>query len=69
MGCCQSSSSDKESFEPAAPAGRAAPAQPAATQKKPANPLAFSNKPSAAIGDENIPPARRVKFGIVMPEY
>ena len=35
---------------------------------QPINTLAFSNKQSKPIGDENIPPAKRVVFGIVYPE-
>ena len=59
MGCGGSKASD----EPAA--GKGAAPKPQATPK---DPLIFSNKPTAAIGDENIPPQRRVKFGLVMPE-
>jgi hypothetical protein len=35
---------------------------------QPINTLAFSNKQSKPIGDENIPPSKRVVFGIVYPE-
>ena len=61
--CCGKSPSDDYVAQPVA-AQRALPAAAAA----PKNPLKFSNKSAAAVGDEAIPPARRVRFGVVMPE-
>ena len=47
------------------------PVQPPAAVGKAAgakNPMKFSNKATSAVGDDAIQPARRVRFGIIMPE-
>jgi hypothetical protein len=61
MGCCAST---------AAPSTAGAPPNSASPPRagKPSNPLVFATKPSKPIGDENIPPNRRVMFGIAYPE-
>ena len=71
MGCGGSKAHAEEphfTAQGAVPQPAAAPpkAQKPAAAKK--NPLAFTNKPTSAVGDEAIQPARRVRFGIVMPE-
>ena len=53
MGCCTSSPQAETNGSALAPS---------------TNPLKFSNKAAKPVGDENIPPAKRVVFGIVYPE-
>ena len=64
-GCCSAPKAGDEYV--AQPGTAQQPSVPAARQQA-KNPLKFSNKPTSAVGDEAIAPARRVRFGIVMPE-
>jgi hypothetical protein len=43
-------------------------APPQAASKSASRKSFFSNKPSAPVGDPSIVPARRITFGVVMPE-
>ena len=63
MGCCASKANEADYVaQPATASATRQQAQPATKNLK------FSNKPASAVGDEAIAPARRVKFGIIMPE-